>query len=101
MTMRGMRASVAHESLRSCESQAGMIEIGKDMAGQPIKPRDHERGVVASTFGQGGGELGAVGVPLAALDLLKLGEQGNAMCEARDGGALSFQSRPAFALAFG
>jgi hypothetical protein len=26
-----MRASVAHESLRSCESQAGMIEIGKDM----------------------------------------------------------------------
>ena len=31
MTMRGMRASVAHENLQSCESQAGMIEIGKDM----------------------------------------------------------------------
>ena len=31
MTIKGMRASVAHESLRSCESRAGMIEIGKDM----------------------------------------------------------------------
>jgi len=26
-----MRRILAHESLRSCESQAGMMEIGKDM----------------------------------------------------------------------
>ena len=31
MTMKGMRAILAHESLQSYESQAGIIEIGKDM----------------------------------------------------------------------
>ena len=48
-----------------------------------------------------GGELRAVGVPLAALDLLELGEQGSAVREPGNSGALGFQSKAALTLAVG
>ena len=70
-----------------------------DIASQPVESGNNEGGFVATALVERGGELRAIGVPLAALDLLELGEQGSAMGEASDGGALGFESKAALALA--
>ena len=70
-----------------------------DVAGQSIKPGDDERGFVTAALVERGCELRAVGVPLAALDFLELGEQGSAVREPGNGGALGFQSKAALTLA--
>jgi hypothetical protein len=70
-----------------------------DVAGQSIKPGDDECGFVAAALVERGCELRTVGVPLAALNLLELGEQGSAVREPNNGGALGFQSEAALTLA--
>jgi len=72
-----------------------------DIAGQPVESGDNEGGFVTAACVERGGELRAVGVAFAALDLLKLGEQGSAVREPADGGALGLKAKAAFALAFG
>ena len=71
------------------------------IAGETVQPGNDERGFLTAAFRKGGGELGPVGMSLAALDLLELGEQGSAVREPGDGGALGFESKAALALAFG
>ena len=71
------------------------------IAGQPVEPGDDERGFVAAALVERGGELGAVGVPFAALDLLELGELGSAVSEAHGAVELSFQPKTALAHAVG
>ncbi len=99
--MNGQAVCLGH--IDGDEIDAALHQPGDEMdvAGEPIKPGDNECGFLSSACIERGGELGPVGVPLAALDLLELGEQGSAMGEAGDGGPLGFQSKAALALAFG
>jgi DNA-binding transcriptional regulator YiaG len=85
------------------EIDATLHEAGNEMhiAGKAIQSGNDERGFLTAAFRKGGGELGPVGMSLATLDLLELGEQGSAVRKPSDGGALGFQSKAAFALAFG
>ena len=72
-----------------------------DVAGQPVEPGDDEGGLLSPAGVERTGELRPVGVALAALDFLKLGKQGGAEREPRDGGALRRRAKAALALAVG